>query len=98
MREYLTGAAQWSRLKQAKTGKVKKMRCAPPMQFANHYLARVDKWRHPVLRAIVETPTLRADGSLLTAEGYDPASGFLLDTNGIRSEERRVGKERRARR
>lgn len=32
----------------------------------------------PVLRRIISTPVLRADGTLLQTPGYDPATGFYL--------------------
>ena len=56
---------------------------APPVSVANHFLAREDKWGIPVVRGIVETPTLRADGTLLTEEGYDRASELIVDLNGF---------------
>ena len=34
------------------------------------------------LRGIVESPTLRPDGSIITAAGYDPATGLYLHWNG----------------
>ena len=37
----------------------------------------------PILAGIVETPTLRKDGTLLEDDGYDPRSGLLLDKGGI---------------
>jgi hypothetical protein len=37
----------------------------------------------PILAGIVETPTLRRDGTLLEADGYDPESGLLLDKGGV---------------
>ena len=55
---------------------------AAPVSLANHFLARGDKWRTPIL-AGVETPTLRKDGTLLEADGYDPKSGLLLDKGGV---------------
>lgn len=40
-------------------------------------------WKFPVLKATVETPTLRPDGSVLDQFGYDPLSRLYLDTGGI---------------
>ncbi|HXR25596.1 MAG TPA: hypothetical protein VN742_09570 [Candidatus Binataceae bacterium] len=40
-------------------------------------------WNFPVLKATVETPTLRSDGSVLEKFGYDPQSRLFLDTGGI---------------
>jgi len=65
---------------------VKKTRCnyAVPQKIASHYLARADKWKLRILHAVIETPTLRRDGTLLVREGYDPDSRLLLDLNGVR--------------
>ena len=54
----------------------------PPEQYAKTYLAKVGQWRAPVLTGIVECPTLRRDGSLLAAPGYDAASGLYVDYAG----------------
>lgn len=54
----------------------------PPEQYAKTYLAKTGQWRAPVLAGIVECPTLRRDGSLLTASGYDAASGLYVDYAG----------------
>ena len=54
-----------------------------PIDIARHYLAREGDWKIPVLRAVVEAPTLRSDGTLLQEEGYDAESGLLVDTRGV---------------
>lgn len=54
----------------------------PPEQYAKTYLAKVGQWRAPVLTGIVECPTLRRDGSLLSASGYDAESGLYVDYTG----------------
>jgi hypothetical protein len=54
-----------------------------PQGLAELYLARSDKWNAPPLSGIIETPTVRRDGSLVTAPGYDAASGLLLDMGEI---------------
>ena len=41
-------------------------------------LARKGLWKLPLLRGVIACPTLRPDGSLLTAPGYDQASGYFL--------------------
>lgn len=56
---------------------------APPLSLANHYLAREDKWRLPILRGVIEAPTLRQDGTLLVEDGYDEESGLLLNKRGV---------------
>jgi len=50
-----------------------------PPAVAETYLARVGAWRVPVLRAIVQAPTLRPDGSVLQEPGYDRRTGIFAD-------------------
>lgn len=67
------------------TGKPKKgvtVLAAPSLEIARHYIAR-GQWRLRVLRGAIESPTLRADGTLLVQAGYDEASQLYLDPNGI---------------
>lgn len=47
-------------------------------KFAKAILAKGSERLLPSLTAVVTAPTLRADGSLLDDNGYDPASGLLL--------------------
>ena len=53
-----------------------------PTQVADAYLAREGHWRLPVLAGIVNTPFLRADGSLCERSGYDATSRLLFEPNG----------------
>jgi hypothetical protein len=47
-------------------------------------LLSAGRWPHmPPLAGIVETPTLRTDGSLLDRDGYDQTSGLYFDPNGL---------------
>ncbi|MGY3428543.1 hypothetical protein ACVWZW_009047 [Bradyrhizobium sp. F1.13.4] len=55
---------------------------AAPESLAKLCLAAPDLWQFPTLNGIISAPTLRADGSLLAAPGYDPQSGLLLDMRG----------------
>ena len=55
---------------------------APPLEFANAFLAWKPEWRFPVLRGISDTPVLRADGTVCDKEGYDQQSMMLLDFGG----------------
>ena len=60
--------AEWERY----DGRVEDwVRINPPTQVAQILLSRQGKWRVPVIAGIITTPTLRPDGSLLTAPGYD---------------------------
>ena len=50
------------------------VRINPPTQVANILLSRTGRWNFPTIRGVITTPTLRPDGSLLTAPGYDVAT------------------------
>jgi hypothetical protein len=50
-----------------------------PQKIARTYLSRVGQWRVPALVAVIETPTIRADGSVLSTPGYDPQTGLYFD-------------------
>lgn len=52
----------------------------PPKWVAETLLARGD-WPFPRLAGIVETPTLRPDGTILDVPGHDPATAFLCVPN-----------------
>src|SRR5690606_10365135 len=58
------------------------VRSAPPLEFSRHYNAR-GAWGLRVLRGIVEAPTMRLDGTILSQPGYDDATGIYLDTGGV---------------
>jgi hypothetical protein len=64
-------------------GKSVKIKHPASQNLAELYLARSDKWNIPPLNGIIEAPTLRRDGSLVTAPGYDAASGLLLDMGNV---------------
>jgi hypothetical protein len=49
-----------------------------PLALAETYLQRDGQWRVPTLTAIINAPTLRSDGSVLDAPGYDEATGLLF--------------------
>jgi Bifunctional DNA primase/polymerase, N-terminal len=53
-----------------------------PLQVAKTYLARAGEWKLPVLSGVVNTPFLRADGSLCQKPGYDAATGLLFKPDG----------------
>jgi hypothetical protein len=50
----------------------------PPNLLVRMALARARRWAYPHVSGIITTPTLRPDGSLLAAPGYDPASELYL--------------------
>ncbi len=50
-----------------------------PRPIADSFIARNGGWKHiRQLRGIVQAPTLRADGTVLDAPGYDAGSGIYL--------------------
>ncbi len=50
----------------------------PPGDVAPTILSRYGEWTFPVVVGVVTTPTLRPDGAILVAEGYDPATRLIL--------------------
>ncbi len=77
--ECLTRTAQWEKWDGRAMGYV---RSDCPQRVAETYMARDGQWRLPVLAGVINAPTLRPDGSLLDAPGYDAATGLLLDPGG----------------
>jgi putative DNA primase/helicase len=75
LRDLLSRHALWQSYV---TRENKMVRKDPPMDIAKTILARVGEWRFPTISGVISTPTMREDGSLLTAPGYDKASGFIL--------------------
>jgi hypothetical protein len=53
-----------------------------PDKVADIYLSRGGHWRLPVLAGVVNTPFLRADGSICEAPGYDAAGQLLSKPEG----------------
>lgn len=81
LRELMISAANFVKLVTTKEG-TETVPTAPPMSFAFSYAAREGIWRMPVLRGVIECPTLRPDGTVLADDGYDFASGLILNTGG----------------
>jgi hypothetical protein len=50
----------------------------PPKEVAQQIAGMIGEWPFAPLAGVISTPTLRPDGSVLTAEGYDPATGLML--------------------
>src|SRR5262249_36275386 len=49
-----------------------------PEKVAETYLNRQGRWKLPLLAGVVNTPFLRADGSICETAGYDPESRLLF--------------------
>lgn len=72
LRELAAKGASWIKL----LSKGKRVPALPPNWVAETLRAR-GEWAFPPLEGVVETPTLRADGTIIDEPGYDPASGLL---------------------
>jgi putative DNA primase/helicase len=71
MRALMDAAAQW--LKRSRNGWVPAM---PPSDIAAQILARTVPPFRPLV-GVIDSPTLRPDGSLITEPGWDPVTGLL---------------------
>ena len=54
-----------------------------PTRVVKTLQERVGRFRFPVLTAVINAPTLRADGSLLDMPGYDRRTGLFFDPRGV---------------
>jgi putative DNA primase/helicase len=50
----------------------------PPYETATTVMARAGEWHFKTIAGVISTPTMRPDGSLLTGQGHDEATGLLL--------------------
>jgi hypothetical protein len=50
-----------------------------PPNLVKQLIGDETQWQFPQLFAIIEAPTLRADGSIMSEPGYDPQSGMFFD-------------------
>jgi hypothetical protein len=50
----------------------------PPVKAMRALLVREGEWRFPRVVGVITTPTLRPDGTVLSAPGYDPATRLYL--------------------
>lgn len=75
LRDRLARSAKWLSLRDGNL-------CStiPPKWVCETLLARGD-WPFPRLEAVIETPTLRPDGTILETPGYDEATGLLYEPN-----------------
>jgi hypothetical protein len=74
--EELSSVAKWIKLDR-RTGR--EVEIDPPIKVVKALRERVGRWRLPVLAGVINAPTLRADGSLLSKPGYDEKTGLLFD-------------------
>lgn len=50
----------------------------PPEAVAKQIMVMIEEWPFPVLRGVIATQTLRPDGSVVDAPGYDDKTGLYL--------------------
>ncbi|CAN5521087.1 hypothetical protein BH09PSE4_BH09PSE4_04320 [soil metagenome] len=81
--EHFLSTSTFVKVSRLKDGSTKEVPFAPSLHFAETYMARHGAWRVPVLTGIATTPTMRTDGTVVAADGYDPASGLVIDTGGL---------------
>ncbi|GHO88047.1 hypothetical protein KSZ_60530 [Dictyobacter formicarum] len=79
VKEVLTHSANYFRLRKIPNsdGEFAKIPCSPAKEIAEQILARQTQRPYlpfPALQAIVETPVIRPDGSILDQPGYDAAT------------------------
>jgi hypothetical protein len=79
--EAMTRAADWVKRDERRKEPVA---IDAPLKVAHTYRQRKGAWQLPVLSGLINAPTLRRDGSVLAAPGYDPATGLLLETGSLR--------------
>jgi putative DNA primase/helicase len=70
--EAFTLVADWVKLEKERETKVN---C--PTIVAQTYMARGGKWKLSPLTGVIDIPTIRPDGSLLSIKGYDVSTGLL---------------------
>jgi putative DNA primase/helicase len=75
LRQMLHQAATWMKYDARKR---KLAPAAPSNEAAELVLHRVGFWPFPDVAGIIGTPVMRSDGSILSAPGYDPATGLIL--------------------
>jgi hypothetical protein len=58
-------------------------RCSPSISLALTLKQRGTRLRLPNLVALVNCPTIKANGELMNEPGFDPATGILFDPRGV---------------
>jgi Bifunctional DNA primase/polymerase, N-terminal len=77
MRDILGRIAHWRSFDQRAN---KWLPIDPPKETADTVLARAGEWAFPTIAGIINTPTLRPDGTILNNPGFDAATRlFLID-------------------
>lgn len=77
--EILTKAISWHKPDARATLGYRKVKC-PPL-VAKAVIARCGDWPFRQLKAIVSTPIMRSDGTVINAKGFDLQSGIYFDSD-----------------
>ena len=78
LRERIDRAAAWVRWDKRE----KQEHSTLPPEWVARTLAARGAWRFPYLEGVIEAPTLKPNGELLDAPGYDADSGLMLIPSG----------------
>jgi len=78
LRTEITASAKWIAYDKREKAWVSR-NC--PMEISEAYLDRAGDWKLPELAGVIECPTLRRDGSILSKNGYDKETGLYLNAN-----------------
>jgi hypothetical protein len=81
LRERLAASARWFSLRETRDGLIR-VDAHPPAWCVSAVHARADWPGIRRLDAVVDYPILRPDGTVLSASGYDPDTGLLLEMAG----------------
>jgi hypothetical protein len=79
LRHHLGGLTQFWRFHQTPNGGLVEVLENPPLTIARTVLGMGSRRRLRALAAVITAPTLRPDGSVLSAPGFDAATGLLLE-------------------
>jgi hypothetical protein len=82
LRELLTKTAAWKRTRRDRNGDIETEPAHPPDWAINGVAARGDWSEIRPIEAIIETPALRIDGSILDVPGWDEQTVLLYEPNG----------------
>ncbi|MDT3377418.1 hypothetical protein RNI52_08805 [Labrys neptuniae] len=74
--EILTETADWRRAPSKEGKEWTPIPC--PKVVAETTISRRGKWPFPQLRGVISAPTMRPDGSIMNAPGFDPKTGILF--------------------
>jgi hypothetical protein len=77
LRELLARHARWQKRRRDRSGKSRVVAAHPPDWCVSAVAARGQWPGFRPLRMVVETPTIRPDGSVIDRPGYDPATAIL---------------------